>query len=162
MKQQTCCFSGHRIISANKRAEVQKHLEHEILNLISQGVQYFGAGGAFGFDTIAALTVLKLKRKFLHIKLIMVLPCKEQTKGWDDKDIKIYNQILTFADKVVYTSEQYYNGCMHKRNRHLVNNSGFCICYLKIKSGGTAYTVNYARKQGLSITNIGVESSTFY
>lgn len=58
------------------------------------------------------------------------------------------------ADKVVYTSKEYTRGCMHKRNRHLVDNSSICIAYLTEQSGGTAYTVDYARKNGLIVINI--------
>ena len=43
---------------------------------------------------------------------------------------------------------------MHRRNRHLVDNSGVCVCYLTKNSGGTAYTVNYAKKQGINVFNI--------
>ena len=43
---------------------------------------------------------------------------------------------------------------MQKRNRHLVDNSSACICYLTKSAGGTAYTVNYARRMGLRIINI--------
>ena len=43
---------------------------------------------------------------------------------------------------------------MFKRNRHLVNHSSACICYLEKPTGGTAYTVNYARKCGLQIINL--------
>lgn len=57
------------------------------------------------------------------------------------------------ADKVVYTSQDYYSGCMHKRNRHLVDNSSRCICFLTEKTGGTFYTVNYASEHGLMIIN---------
>ena len=56
--------------------------------------------------------------------------------------------------KVVYTAQQYTRGCMHKRNRHLVNYSGVCVCYLTKDSGGTAYTVQYAKGEGLEIINI--------
>jgi len=151
--EKTCCFTGHRVILEND-SKIQKRLESEIKRLINIDVQYFGAGGAVGFDTIAALTVLKLKIEFPQIKLILVLPCKDQTKGWNEKDIKIYNQIRSTADKVVYTSEYYTNNCMFKRNRHLVDNSSVCICYLREKSGGTAYTVNYAKQKGLNIINL--------
>ena len=58
------------------------------------------------------------------------------------------------ADKVVYTEQAYTRGCMHKRNRHLVDNSSVCVCYLNRESGGTAYTVDYAGKQGLEIINL--------
>ena len=43
---------------------------------------------------------------------------------------------------------------MHRRNRHLVDHSGTCICYLTRSTGGTAYTVDYARKKGLRIINV--------
>ena len=154
MKNQTCCFTGHRFIPANDYPEIQKRLESEILQLIHQGVQYFGAGGALGFDTMAALTVLKLRTKFPHIRLISVLPCREQAERWSEEDKKIYNHILHESDKVVYTSNHYHTGCMHKRNRHLVDNSGICICHLTRSSGGTAYTVNYAEQKGLYIINL--------
>ena len=55
---------------------------------------------------------------------------------------------------MVYTAQQYARGCMHKRNRHLVDNSSVCVCYLNRESGGTAYTVDYAEKQGLEIINL--------
>lgn len=48
----------------------------------------------------------------------------------------------------------YFKGCMHKRNRHLVDNSGYCICYLTRTQGGTAYTVDYALERGLPVINI--------
>jgi hypothetical protein len=43
---------------------------------------------------------------------------------------------------------------MHKRNRHLVDNSSACIAYLTESKGGTAYTVDYAEKHGLTVFNI--------
>ncbi|MCQ4770305.1 SLOG family protein [Intestinimonas massiliensis] len=133
---------------------VKKRLEKVIEESIQTGYLYFGAGGALGFDTLAANTVIKLRAKHPDIKLILVLPCKTQTRGWKQSDIEEYERIIKAADKVVYTSENYFSGCMHKRNRHLVNNSSLCICYLTEDNGGTFYTVNYAKQNGLSIVNI--------
>ncbi len=133
---------------------MQKRLENEIMNLIHQGVRYFGTGGALGFDTMSALTVLKLKLNFPHIRLILVLPCKDQTKSWSEKDIKIYDRIRRNADKVVYTSDYYHHGCMHRRNRHLIDNSGICVCYLTKPVGGTAYSVDDAKRKRLKIINL--------
>ncbi len=125
-----------------------------MIEAIEQGYRYFGCGGALGFDTLAAQTVLRLREIYPEIRLILVLPCRDQTRGWKQADVAEYDRIMKAADKVTYTSEQYYSGCMHKRNRHLVDNSSLCICYLTEQSGGTAYTVNYARSQGLKIINI--------
>ena len=60
---------------------------------------YFGAGGALGFDTIAAFTVLKLKESYHDIRLILVLPCLAQTRGWSREDVEKYEDIKSKADK---------------------------------------------------------------
>ncbi len=154
MKEKTCCFSGHRKIPSESLTAIYRKLEETLIFYIDQGYRYFGAGGALGFDTLAAQTVLHLKQRYPQIKLILVLPCKDQASRWSVQDLKEYERIKALADKVVYTSEHYYAGCMHKRNRHLVDNSSLCICYLAQSSGGTAYTVNYAKAQGLTIVNL--------
>lgn len=154
VRDYTCCFTGHRALPPEERGAIAYQLEQTVIMLIQAGIRFFGAGGARGFDTLAAQTILKLRRKYPHIKLILVLPCLSQTQGWRDEDIKVYESIKTAADKVTYTSEKYTQGCMHKRNRHLVDHSSICVCYLTEDRGGTAYTVNYAKKQGLKVINL--------
>ena len=154
MKEKTCCFTGHRNIPLLKRKAIAQRLNDELMALINNGYQYFGTGGALGFDTLAAQTVLEFRKQYPDIKLFLVLPCETQTRGWKSKDIQIYEEIKGQADKVVYTSKEYTRGCMHKRNRHLVDNSSFCICYLTESTGGTAYTVDYANKKGLPVVNV--------
>ena len=154
MKEKTCCFTGHRIIPQNDYETVKSKLRKETIKLIEQGVCFFGTGGALGFDTLAAQTILDLKDCYPEIKLILVLPCKNQTERWQKKDKEVFEQIKNKCDKYVYTSNEYDGQCMMKRNRHLVNNSSYCICYLTKDFGGTAYTVQYALKKGLEIVNI--------
>ncbi len=154
MKEKTCCFTGHRDIQKQDYTVLKKRTKDAIVSLINKGVVYFGAGGAIGFDTLAAETVLELKKIYPQIKLILVLPCYEQARGWKTADVEKYNNIKEQSDKIVYTSNNYYQGCMHIRNRHLVDNSGYCICYLKKSFGGTAYTVKYAKQKGLTILNL--------
>ena len=154
MKEKTVCFTGHRTIPMLKKRKIEKKIKETLEALIDNGYCYFGAGGALGFDTIAALTVLGLKKKHPEIKLILVLPCKNQTRGWEEKDVSVYESIMEQADKVVYTQEHYDRGCMFKRNRHLVDNSSVCVAYLTEEKGGTAYTVNYANQKGVKVINI--------
>ena len=153
MKNRTVCFTGHRKIPTNQQETVARRLRENIIDLIHKGYMYFGAGGALGFDTLAAQIVLSLKETYPTIKLILVLPCLSQSDAWSLEDKSIYENIKGRADKVVYTSRDYTRGCMHKRNRHLVDNSSVCICYLTEKTGGTAYTVDYAKKNGLLVVN---------
>lgn len=155
MRDKTCCFTGHRELPiAWGRWKLAAKLEKAIIEQINTGIRFFGTGGALGFDTLAAQTVLKLKKKYPEIKLILVLPCVTQTRGWTTEDVEEYERIKAQADKVVYTAQEYTKGCMFKRNRHLVDNSSVCICYLTRKSGGTAYTVRYAKEHSLEIINI--------
>ena len=155
MREKTCCFTGHRNIPSAEQRELEHRLEKTITTLIQSGVCYFGVGGALGFDTMAAKAVLKLRKQYPQIKLILVLPCLTQTRGWAEEDIKAYEAIKAEADKVTYTSQEYTRGCMHKRNRHLVNHSSVCVAYQTKETGGTAYTVDYAQKQGLRVINLG-------
>lgn len=116
MKEKTCCFTGHRAIPKQQSDSIYAALKAEINSLIKTGYCYFGAGGSLGFDTLAAKAVLELKQEYPHVKLILVLPCLEQAKGWSQNDITIYEDIKSRCDKCTYTSEHYYSGCMHKRN----------------------------------------------
>lgn len=140
-----------------KLKHIEARLEEIIRRLINENISCFLAGGALGFDTIAALTVLRLKAEYPRIKLFLVLPCRTQTQGWSEKDIAVYEDIKGRCDRYVYTSDEYTKNCMLKRNRCLVYYSGICICYMIKEVGGTAYTVSYAQKKGLRIINIAEE-----
>lgn len=154
MKNTTCCFTGHREISNEMKIYLNRRLEEEIDNLAARGITNFCTGGALGFDTLAALAVLRKKARNREVKLILVLPCTEQSQSWSKTNQDIYNEILKFADEVIYVSENYTRFCMQQRNRELVNRSSVCVSFLLKKTGGTAYTVNYAEKSGLEIINL--------
>lgn len=156
-KVKTVCFTGHRSIPPSERRQVAEKLEETVKKLIEMGYVYFGTGGALGFDTLAAETVLKLRLSYPHIKLILVLPCKTQADKWNDGDKEIYYDIKSKADKSIYISQNYTNECLFKRNRHLVDNSNLCVCYYKRKKGGTEYTVNYAISKQMLVINIADE-----
>ena len=157
LRAKTCCFTGHRNLSSGEKLKVAVRLHRVIEEKIKAGVVFYGAGGALGFDTLAAQTVLEMKKEYPQLRLILVLPCENQTRGWCGEDIAVYEDIKCRSDKVVYVSREYTPDCMHRRNRHLVDHSGTCICYLMKNTGGTAYTVDYARKKGLRIINLAEE-----
>lgn len=154
-KMKVACFSGHRKLPQDC-TELQANLEKAIIELIKRGVVFFGNGGAVGFDLLAAIAVLKLKENYPHIRLVMVLPCppEQQSLKWNEEQKKRYCEILERADKVRILSPQYTNGCMLARNRHMVDCSAYLICYLRERSGGTSYTVNYAEKKRLKILRL--------
>lgn len=154
-RSKTACFSGHRDLPPDC-TELSANLEKSITKLIEQGVIFFGNGGAVGFDTLAAETVLKLKNQFPRIRLIMVLPCppEQQSLKWNEEQKKRYYKILDRSDKIRILSPQYSDGCMLARDRYLIDNSGHLICYLRRQRGGTFYTVGYAEYRGLDILRL--------
>ena len=125
-----------------------------IETLIKRGVTVFRTGGAMGFDTVVALTVLEKKETYPHIRLELVLPCRDQAKLWDGFNQKAYTYVLDQADSVTWLHEKYEKGCMLERNRQMVRGSHFCIGYCNTKQGGSAYTLDYARSHGLRVLNI--------
>lgn len=157
LKDKTVCFTGHRKIPPEDFEKITRRLEQMIIQFIERGYLFFCTGGALGFDTLAAQTVLKFQTAYPYIKLILVLPCENQTLRWKKEDIAIYEYIKSNAYEVVYTSKAYFRGCMHKRNRYLVDNSSSCICYLMKETGGTAYTVHYAKEKMLTVFNVAYE-----
>ncbi|WP_125114911.1 SLOG family protein [Agathobaculum sp. Marseille-P7918] len=146
-----CCFTGHRDIPPEILPTLAAKLEAIVLELIADGIRYFYAGGALGFDTLAAETVLQLRDQFPQIRLILAIPCREQTRGWSTTSINRYGHILHRANEVIYTSEHYTRGCMQRRNRFMVDHSAVCVAYCTRSTGGSAYTPQYARKFGLRI-----------
>lgn len=147
----TCCFTGHRDIPPEILPALAAKLEAVVLELIADGIRYFYAGGALGFDTLAAETVLRLRDQFPQIQLILALPCREQTRGWSAASVERYESILHRANEVIYTSEHYTHGCMQRRNRFMADRSAVCVAYCTRATGGSAYTLQYARKAGLRI-----------
>ena len=153
-KSKTCCFTGHRIIKKDHKEIISQNLLKLINTLIEMGVCNFIAGGALGFDTLAAKAVIAAREHNPNIKLTLALPCREQANNWNLKNIKEYNYILTLADNIVYVSDEYYDGCMQKRNRYMIENSDHCIFYMTSPRGGTAYTIKYALTCNINLHNV--------
>ncbi|MBE6633389.1 MAG: DUF1273 domain-containing protein, partial [Ruminococcaceae bacterium] len=85
----TVCFTGHRHISPQEREPLETALSREILQQIQQGATCFRAGGAVGFDTMAALAVLKHRCDYPDIRLELILPCPSQPARWSAEDVRV-------------------------------------------------------------------------
>jgi uncharacterized phage-like protein YoqJ len=148
---QTACFTGHRNVPQGKIEDIKAQLEVAIRQLIGKGYKTFLSGGAVGFDTLAAETVIRLRSEFPHIQLVVVQPCKNQDTKWNETDKARYNALLSQADSVVCLSDSYYDGCMKVRNKYLADNSSACVAYLLRERSGTAQTVRMCRENGSEI-----------
>lgn len=153
-KIRTVCFTGHRNIENSIAFKIPSALKQTLEELISRGARSFKAGGAVGFDTICALCVLELRESHPDITLDLILPCRDQTRGWDEGSIRAYKYILDHADSVRYISDVYRTGCMHDRNRALVEGSDVCVAFLMRSDGGSAFTYALALRSGIEVINI--------
>lgn len=153
-RSRTCCFTGHRKLPSDKIEQIVIALDREVEALIAQGVTDFISGGALGFDQIAASLIVAKKGIGHKIRLIFALPCQNQDALWTNEQKRLYRGLLGEADEVVYVSEVYSKVCMEKRNRYMVERSGWCICALLYPLSGTDHTVRYAKKEGMQIINI--------
>lgn len=151
-----CCFTGHRLISARDTIPLHELLLHELDGLIQEGCRDFYAGGALGFDTLAAQAVLERRAENPTLRLHLILPCQNQHARWNPCQRDVYERILEQADSAEYIAEQYAPQNMHIRNRRLVDASGVCLCYLRQYNSGTGGTVAYARRRKLRIRNLAL------
>ena len=149
-----CCFTGHRKIDGTALQALSALLDDVLDRLIADGVTVFRTGGAVGFDTLAALKVLERRATCPSIALELYLPCRNQAEGWGERSREYYDYILAQADRVEYLFDSYVKGCMLARNRRMVEGSQFCIGYCTSELGGSAYTLDYAKKNGLRVINL--------
>ena len=118
----------------------------------------FIAGGALGFDTMAAEAVIEMRKKYPHIKLILYIPCYGQSKKWTDNQKYKYRIILSKADEVIYVTEKEYSEeCMQLRNMKMIRDSSFCIAFCLLSNSGTGLTLRNAEAVGIDIINIADE-----
>lgn len=150
------CFTGHRNLSFD--IELERRLEKEIRSLAEGGAEDFYCGGAVGWDTYCAETVLRVRESMPQIRLMLVLPCNEeqQTLKWSEAEKKKFREIREKADNFEYTSRDYSKDCMKIRNQRLVDLADICICYYNDKKSvsGTGQTVRMARKKGIKVVNM--------
>ena len=148
------CFTGHREIPRALCPEIGRRLAEAIGMLYGKGIRRFFAGGALGFDMLAAKCVLDAKREKPDIELILALPCPDYNAKWSDEDVAVMNAIAGKSDRVVYVSECYSKGCMQTRNRFMIGQSCVCVSYYNGSHGGTEYTLEYAQQCGLWILDL--------
>ena len=160
--KKTCCFTGHRPQKLpwkfNENDErcirIKQRAEEEIEKAIIEGYTIFISGMALGFDMMCAEIVLKLSERYSNIKLLCFIPCSDQCKKWEFSQKERYNKILNKAHVYQISNSKYRNGCMQERNRKMVEFSSKIIALFDGTSGGTEYTIKYAKGNGLDIVFI--------
>ena len=148
-------FTGHRIIPLVRQEDVRVRLIAAVAFACKSGMTRLYCGMVLGFDLMAAEVVLSLKDKFPDIRLIAVVPFSGQSNRWAFSEQERYHRILAKADKVVVLSENYFRGCLLRRNDYMLSHSCGVIAYYDGKpQGGTSYTVRKAERMKMEVVNI--------
>lgn len=144
-REPTATFIGHKECYGVKSEDVRV----EIVKLIEAGVTDFMSGGMGSFDWMCARIVYDLKKTYPQIHNYLVIP------------------YLTFSileekyfDSIVYPEgfEKYhFKAAIPARNKYLVDNSAYALCYVTHGWGGAAQTYERAVKKGLTIINLGIK-----
>ena len=157
MKEKTCCFTGHRELPQEKVQQLEELTAAEIRRLITEcGIGFFAVGGAVGYDMLAARVLFRLREtEFPNIKVVLVYPFDGFADRWHPVCKEEYEKHLPQYDEVECVCAHPGKGVFFQRDRRLVDRAVCCVAYCTRNSGGTAYTLRYAKKQGLVILNIG-------
>ena len=151
-----CAFTGHRRIKPSHKADREKLISRAVEYAYGRGVRRFYAGGALGFDTLAARQVILFRMSHPDVSLHLILPCADQCDGWSDADRDSYGFILSRADSSELLTEKYEKGCMKARNARLVELADMLIAYADgaRSFSGSMQTVRMAKRKGIEVYNL--------
>ena len=144
-------FIGHRQIGRFRFVEEQlDRIISDLLNRKEYVEFYVGKNG--DFDTMVASAVKRGQKAYgaANSSLILVLP-------YSVADMEMLEQ---FYDEIWLPEELYkvhYKSAITKRNEWLVKNSDLLVAYVVNDSGGAAYCLKQAQKEGVQIKNIALE-----
>ena len=158
--KKTCCFTGHRPGAFPwtgredpRFLKFMEALEKEIDIAIEQGVTHFICGNALGVDTWAAELVIKKKQSNPGLTLEIAVPFT----GHNDCNAEV-TAVQAASDLVhVVSSATNMAAAYHERNRYMVDSSDTLIAvydYRSNQKGGTLNTLNYAKKQKKTVSQI--------
>lgn len=154
----TAAFTGHRYLPYGMQDSIKAKVEKAIRERYFFGRYDYLCGMALGFDLLATEVVLSLKSALPSIRLIAVIPFRNQCERWNEADKERYQRILEQADRIIVLSEHYYDGCYLRRNDFMLNSTDTLIAYWDEHSvGGTFYTVNKAKAKDKRIVNVYVK-----
>lgn len=154
-RTQTVCFTGHRRLT--DAVSVRAMLTALLEKLYEQGYRHFLSGAALGFDTLVAQAVVALRHTHPDVRLVLCVPCPDQSSRWTQAQCAEYERLLYLSDEIRVLSPHYYDGCMQTRNRYMVDRAQLCVAYMvSVSHSGTVATMRYAMSQDVPIVNIAV------
>lgn len=149
----TVCFTGHRVISPARLNVIPARVDRLINILYNRGCRTFLAGGAEGFDTIAAMRVIIFRQAHPDVSLEIVLP-------YPRKGDAAARFTYEHADRVTCLAKKYYKGAPLDRDKYMVDRADACVAfYTGATTGGTLYTIRCANRKGIPVYSVFPQNS---
>ena len=153
-RARSVCVTGHRpwMLHNCRLDDLRLALQNAIQEAIEAGYKWFYCGMAMGSDILAGELVVSIREQFPWIRLVCVRPFPGQTDNWPEEWQVRYQRLLDKADQQIVLIPSAVSGGYLVRDRYMVDLCSLLIgVYNGAPRGGTAYTVRYARSQGLKV-----------
>lgn len=163
-RQISCCFTGHRPgkLPWGYREEdprcvsLKRRIADAVESAYEEGFRHFLCGMAQGCDLYFCEAVLRLREVHPEVTLEAAIPCPTQADGWPRDQRERYARLVAACDYETVVSARYTPGCMHRRDRYMVDHASLLIAAFDGTPGGTRYTVEYAMGRGVPVTDLPV------
>lgn len=160
----SCCFTGHRPgkLPWGYREEdprcvsLKRRIADAVESAYEEGFRHFLCGMAQGCDLYFCEAVLRLREVHPEVTLEAAIPCPTQADGWPRDQRERYARLVAACDYETVVSARYTPGCMHRRDRYMVDHASLLIAAFDGTPGGTRYTVEYAMGRGVPVTDLPV------
>lgn len=154
-----CAFTGHRPEKlpwgADENDPRCRALKVMISRAVEQaadaGITVFCCGMARGCDLYFAEAVTALRKARPELRLEAWLPCPTQADRWRESERVRWEKLLDCCDAVHMVEHCYSSGCMLRRDKAMVDGADLVLSVWDGSSGGTGWTVRYAKRQGKRI-----------
>ena len=161
----TCCFTGHRPEKlpwgSDERDPRCLRLKSRIMDTVEavyrEGYRHFICGMARGCDLYCGEAVLAFRESHPDVILEAAIPCASQCRNWPMAEHRRWQRLVDEADLETMIQEEYTRGCMHRRNRYMVDHSSLVIAVYDGSAGGTRSTLEYAISRRVSFMDLQIE-----
>lgn len=143
----TCALTGHRVLPPFFDRNL---LYDKLEELLLGGTGRFLCGMAQGFDLTALACLVDLKQRY-RFAIEACIPYEGQAQRFCTEVRRAYFSLLEWCDKKTVLFDHYREGCFLARDRYMVDRADVILAYCLKKTGGTAYTVDYAVKRGKTV-----------
>ena len=154
-RDRTCSFTGHRPEKLKRSyEECLRSLTKAIMDSYDDGFRIFISGMSRGIDLWAAHIILVLRSFHPEIRLVAAIPFAGFDSRWDLEDRRIFQSLLAQADASCIVTKVKAASSFQLRNVWMVDRSSRLIACWDGDPGGTANTIQYAKRMNKTIIMI--------